>query len=79
MKKLLVLITFALGLAGCYDYSRCQDCGAAYKHRGFPGQFDLSNCRNCEGLLEGCSESESGWDEARYQNTGNEISRRGNN
>lgn len=76
--RLLFLFCMALliCLSGCTSYYKCEDCGAAYKYStGFPGQFNLNDCGDCgtRHSLKKCSESESGWDEERYQRNGNEV------
>ena len=71
---LAIVVVLLACLAGCTSYCRCGDCGRSYKYRdGIPGQFDLSYCRACKGILVWCSEAESGWDEERYQRNGNEV------
>ena len=57
-------------------YLKCDHCGAVYKSiGGLPGMRRGGLCRGCrKGHIDWISESESGWDEERYQRNGNEIS-----
>jgi hypothetical protein len=66
---LAVTVVLAILLIGAWGgpstYYRCGHCQAAFcspawKH-GFPGQFDMSNCRYCRGVLVECSKEKSGW------------------
>jgi len=71
----LAFVVLATTLVGCKSYYRCRECGSAYMHRaGFPGQFNLQDCRGCgaENSLCPCSKEESGWSDSRYAERGYE-------
>lgn len=81
--KIIVIVLLCCALVGCYDeFYKCRSCGAAYKHpafrKGLPGQVNTDTCRSCGGVLREVSEEESGWDEDRYREYGNEIIGDGN-
>ena len=71
---LIALFVFPIGCGP--HYYKCRDCGAAYKGNGIglPGQ-GTGGCRSCdsERRLQSCSEAESGWDEERYRQFGDEL------
>ncbi len=74
MRKFISLLLFTLLITGCCKYLKCLDCDASYKaYPGIPGAINMKDCRNCDGRLKPCSKIESGWNEERYQEEGNEI------